>query len=183
MKSNTKEAELITDLYCTGCGHRANDPLGMNESGEPYLACCPDNKYTSNTSVEELLKPRYKVIADYPYMETHLADMRIGRIVTEPNIRWLKNQFGIEPDKFPRTFRKLEWWEERTEDQMPEYVRLNDQFRKDFDQVAKVVKSETHECGIFLIVDKVNGVVTRLHVENFWPITEQEYLTYQNQSR
>ena len=30
---------------CTGCGRYDNEPIGLNNNGNPYLACCPDNNY------------------------------------------------------------------------------------------------------------------------------------------
>jgi hypothetical protein len=46
---------------CTGCGRFENEPLGVNENGEPYLACCPDSRYRNITAVQwlesEMLKP------------------------------------------------------------------------------------------------------------------------------
>jgi hypothetical protein len=30
---------------CSGCGRLSNNPLGLNDLGVPYVACCPDNNY------------------------------------------------------------------------------------------------------------------------------------------
>ena len=43
-----------TIKMCTGCGRLNTQPLGLNENGEPYLACCPDNNYKPITAVEWL---------------------------------------------------------------------------------------------------------------------------------
>jgi hypothetical protein len=40
---------------CTGCGWLSSQPLGVNEKGEPYLACCPDNNYKDISAVEWLI--------------------------------------------------------------------------------------------------------------------------------
>lgn len=73
----------------------------------------------------ELLKPRRKVVADYPN-----SPFRIGDILTlaeAPVERWDNNRTGmrhnIEVDLYPHLFRKLEWYEERDEKDMPEYVK------------------------------------------------------------
>lgn len=65
----------------------------------------------------ELLKPRYKCIADYP--GSHL---KIGQVVDEDYAKRdydAKNEF----EKYPAIFKKLEWYEERKESDMPEYLR------------------------------------------------------------
>lgn len=63
-------------------------------------------------TIENLLKPRYKVIADYPN-----SIYSIGEII----------ECDAEEDctlhKWPAIFKKLEWWEDRKPENMPEYVR------------------------------------------------------------
>lgn len=49
--------------------------------------------------MNELLKPRYKVIADYPG-----SPFPVGFIMKDDCESW---------SKYPANFRKLEWWEER----------------------------------------------------------------------
>jgi hypothetical protein len=39
---------------CTGCDRLDNVPLGLNDKGDKYLACCPDNNYIEMTVVEWL---------------------------------------------------------------------------------------------------------------------------------
>ena len=39
----------MKDEMCTGCGRWRGIPLGLNEKGEKYLACCPDNHYVPMT--------------------------------------------------------------------------------------------------------------------------------------
>lgn len=61
--------------------------------------------------VKELLKPRYKVIGDFPH-----SSMPVGMIIkveTKDLAFW---------DKYPHLFRKLHWWEEREVSEMPECV-------------------------------------------------------------
>lgn len=71
-------------------------------------------------TVEELMKPRYKVIADYPG-----NFLSVGTIIVTHDI-W--QDFTIElwcqsNDKYPHLFKKLQWWEERAVEDMPEYVK------------------------------------------------------------
>lgn len=66
---------------------------------------------------EELLKPRYKVVADYPEPK-YYRHIRVGEIISNLNIsdeNYLKS--------FPNLFKKLEWWEERDEKDLPKYFR------------------------------------------------------------
>lgn len=78
------------------------------------------------TMVENLLKPRWKVIANYPN-----SPYKIGQIL---NNDWheydlpANELFSIatiyfEAHQYPAIFKKLEWWEERDIEEMPEYVK------------------------------------------------------------
>ena len=44
---------------CTGCDRLDNEPLGLNNKGIKYSACCPDNNYVEISAVE-WLKIKYK---------------------------------------------------------------------------------------------------------------------------
>lgn len=84
-------------------------------------------------TTEELLKPRYKVIADWP----NRKDFDIGQIITVAEV-WNPGylMYTIEDyqgkreylqdffDKYPHLFESLEWWERREESDMPEYVKF-----------------------------------------------------------
>lgn len=72
--------------------------------------------------VEELLKPRYKVIADYPNSE-----FPVGIIAYKYYAEWVFLNgivSTIHLPAYPNIFKKLEWWEEREEKDMPEYVKM-----------------------------------------------------------
>jgi hypothetical protein len=108
-----------------------------------------------------LLKPRYKVIADWPRMTTYW----IGRIFEV-------SQMGMETQipyhKYPHLFKKLEWWEERDEKDMPEYVKAKYSFHVAFigyfeeNQIFKLSELEGEkECFNWVEIS-----------------TEQEYLEY-----
>jgi hypothetical protein len=73
-------------------------------------------------TAEELMKPRFEVIADFP-------DNHFGGIGTILDRDWAKYPNDDEGQKaiwrisdFPHLFRKLNWWEKRTADQMPKRV-------------------------------------------------------------
>lgn len=81
---------------------------------------------------EKLLKPRFKVIADYP--ESKFA---IGKTIRPNREDGVINESWVTPDgngywefawiknieKYPAIFKKLEWWQEREEKDMPEYIK------------------------------------------------------------
>lgn len=70
----------------------------------------------------ELMKARYKVIADYP-----LRYFEIGEIfypADEKNYCVVEGgYFSSDLTKYPHLFKKLFWWQEINIDEMPEYVK------------------------------------------------------------
>lgn len=88
-------------------------------------------------STEELLKPRYKVIADYPTYtgESRKYSHKKGDVIVFDTLDevylWKEQESdGTQCskdhfDKYPAIFKKLEWWEERADEDMPEYVKVN----------------------------------------------------------
>ena len=111
---------------------------------------------------EELLKPRYLVISDYPNSE-----FEVGKVY-EFNSAIAKNVFG----RYPAIFRKLEWWEMRDEKDMPEYVKPIKAEQYIF-KVSKYLHSITQLVG-------VNGKIKTEHTKVFLPAAEQEYQQYIN---
>ncbi len=87
-------------------------------------------------SEQELLQPRYKVIADYPY-----SPYTIGSLMEDTGTRFLLSRTNcyddfkmdiVEQDnyvseetilKYPHLFKKLDWWEQRKNSDMPEYIK------------------------------------------------------------
>lgn len=79
------------------------------------------NKTEPMKTVEELLKPRYKVIADYPGNQNP-----IGTILKTFNC-W--HDFTIKfwcksNDKYPHLLQPLPWWSDRELGDMPEYLKI-----------------------------------------------------------
>ncbi len=77
---------------------------------------------------EELLTPRFKHIASYPISKMYFD---IGQILiwnyAEQSYQCSGKDSRISMAKdtiesFPHLFKKLEWWEERKEDELPKYV-------------------------------------------------------------
>lgn len=81
---------------------------------------------------EELLKPRYKVIADYPGCKFKIGNiLTYVREIAQTYDLWRNEKTGVEIiysgfGAFPHLFKKLEWWEDREPSEMPEYVKWTD---------------------------------------------------------
>lgn len=77
-------------------------------------------------STEELLKPRYKVIADYPKSLYNVGDILNAGWRSEDCIYC--DTEGPRWRHFPHLFKKLYWWEDRSTEDLPEYIKWrNDQ--------------------------------------------------------
>lgn len=135
-------------------------------------------------TIEELLKPRYKVIADYPFNPYPVGDV-MDRNATMKNFLVAETgQYAhfipiSEMDKMPHLFKKLEWWEERKLEEMPEYLSCQSpdfRFKKgDLIKVDKWVESfgptlRFYSCS----TDKIT-----LHPHLYLPATREEYEAYQ----
>jgi hypothetical protein len=71
-------------------------------------------------TIEDLMQPRYKVIADYPgntiYEVGHIIISRQGLVYCDPN--------GAKFSDYPHLFKRLKWWEERKIEDLPEYAKV-----------------------------------------------------------
>lgn len=129
---------------------------------------------------EELLSPRYRVIADYPF-----SPYKVGQLVSQSGktsvypsflltVVFYENDDGkkiatpnwslIEYiEKYPHLFKKLEWWEERKESELSRYVRyIVDGNIYDLGGLPK-------EGNLYLIGDYSFGI------RNCTPATKEEY--------
>jgi hypothetical protein len=117
-------------------------------------------------TVDELLEPRFKVIADYPH-----SPFTVGAIMDKWN--------SISPDmqhygKYPHLFKKLEWWEERQPGEMPEYV-------KGKKSVYKVKTYDFDTDTAFIIgTDGIIRLSLLAFVSRCFPATSEEYEAQQN---
>jgi hypothetical protein len=141
-------------------------------------------------NTDTLLKPRYKVIADFYQNQKSIKDnqIKVGDLfmnyIPQQNIVWRRisnnkwEDITIHcPDQYPHLFRRLEWWEERQLNEMPEYVKEVD------GKIHHVTFIE--EYG-FIWMQAVNGeVVSTWAVSEkvmcfFEPATQAEFEEYQN---
>lgn len=128
-------------------------------------------------SIESLMQPRYKVIADYP-----ACFYQVGRILIpktkDVNLDAYNYYDCVEapssitvykPGRYPHLFKKLEWYEEREIADMPEYLK--------FKNNGKVKKVQKYHLSTGYVV--FDGGRTRRINKDWTPATEQEFLTYQ----
>lgn len=120
-------------------------------------------------SNEELMKPRYKVIADYPKSLYHVGDILNGGWGSEDCIYC--DTDGPRWRHYPHLFRPLEWWEERKPEDMPQYVKsLGGNSVRTVDHFEMSREKVIFEGGIIRPVYK------------WHPATIEEYNTYINKN-
>lgn len=146
--------------------------------------------------VERLLAPRWKVIQDFPFNTFY----KVGGIIIDDGVNVSRNENGIpvydcEWDNFPAIFKKLEWWEERTVEEMPEYVKvIAEDIAKRTGLFCKVTEWDKYpdngnkwgnegDWGVVLEnylpeYEKRFREKTLVHVTHFTPCSELEYTTY-----
>lgn len=115
---------------------------------------------------EELLKPRFKVIADYP-----VSPYPVGAIITPKDAEYF--------DKYPVIFKRLEWYEERKPEDMPLYLK---------DRIESF--GEGHEVKYYKVTDNYTSIrFYRAMTDKGWirmpdvlPATESEYLAFKNKT-
>lgn len=118
---------------------------------------------------KELLKPRWKVIADYPKSVFNVGDIIINNSSQDEYeyISW--EDYGKDtycPNEYPAIFKKLEWWEERELEDLPEYIKS-----KAGKYISRVES--------YWIEDKravICGDYQAVWLQYFEPATEEEYL-------
>lgn len=137
-------------------------------------------------TVQELLIPRIRVKAEYPYCQYEKGTILIKDETTE---ELYSAQFGYTQSKFivkwedagkyPHIFRVLEWWEDREISELPEYVKYTEQSARhlyNIDKVGVYKPAWEMESGnpMFSIKNKVYsyGLISAQEVS---PITEEEY--------
>ena len=118
-------------------------------------------------TTEELLQPRFKVIADFPG-----SNFGIGEILDK---EWV-GKFFDELQYFPHLFRKLEWFEDRKVEDLPEY--LKDEFDS-FTNYYKVIKYYLNSETVDLYDTKIGSTFNEF-INVFKPATKEEYETNNN---
>lgn len=127
-------------------------------------------------TVEELLRPRYKVIADYPQ-----SSLKVGDIISfELQHVEIAKYTALNGDpiklavmektvqKYPHLFQPLPWWSDRAVEDMPEYLYCPS--RKMFFRVERWHKS-------YFIIDGRQ----KMQYGNYIPATREEYELFKQQ--
>lgn len=82
-------------------------------------------------SVQELMKPRYEVIADYSTSD--VIGLEVGTIITKYNL------FPF-CESYRHIFKPLKWWERREASELPDYVS----YKLVHDSISKIIKVDNH---------------------------------------
>ena len=123
---------------------------------------------------ETLLRERYRCIADYPGRM-----FKIGEILHQTTYpkRWEGDKFTMiddHPAHYPAIFQELKWWEERTNEDMPEYI-LNTT-SKPHHTAIKIKEWTIHPDGtVNEIWASYNGKHRLMLMWGYSPITKDEY--------
>lgn len=82
----------------------------------------------------ELLNPRFEVIADYPSNQ-----QAVGTILECPNFDndFTKKYWEEDNYKYPHLFKKLNWWESRKKEDMPKKVMSLADDKKDTYEIVE----------------------------------------------
>ena len=143
-------------------------------------------------STEELLKPRYKVIAPYPN-----SPYKVGEILTEFFFDNGNSYFSVNDEngfhdkvissetikECPNIFKEVEWWEDRKIEDMPEYVRFSHlpivwKIKKwDFDWFKNPIPEKNVQNGETLTI------LYHFDKSKMLPSTQEEYKQYQQSKK
>lgn len=125
-------------------------------------------------TTEELLKPRYKVIADYPN-----SPHKVGELLYQSETTTSLTRYS----DYPHLFKRLEWWEERTLDDMVSVKFVKVVNYVGYWRVGDIVPVEDYiiNNGKFHSYNLKYG---KYHQPKFLlPATEQEYQEYLTQTK
>ena len=121
---------------------------------------------------EQLMQPRFKVIADYP--DNHRWN--VGTILDRDWSRYPGDDETKEPiwkiSDFPHLFKELEWWEEREVEDMPKYV-------KSIANGSIVKEVTTYSLNDNMFYADYRGYSLHYYLKFFEPATKEEYEEYQ----
>lgn len=135
---------------------------------------------------EQLLSPRYKVIADYPGSHFDVGDtllyLKLNSAYTYRRIGGIKHKSWESigqptfksPESFPHIFRLMDWWEERTPEDMPRFVKLPS---GEVHSVTTIEKDHTGELFYNFIGDE-SGI--GMYFSFSEPATQEDYNSYIN---
>lgn len=116
---------------------------------------------------QELLKPRYKIIAAYPHMALDQHD--VGDIISPYGMGFVYPEKVREQyESYPHLFKRLEWWEERRPEDLPIHVKfIEDYWHYKIGEIVPV----------FNWYDYPNACIyhSRIGPQLFLPVSKEEY--------
>jgi len=133
---------------------------------------------------EQLLLPRILVKLNYPDSDFQIGqilnmiifeDNEIGYLFPHHKLRWKLNFFN----KFPLIFHQLKWYEKRELNELPKYLKFNNQHYE-----VKEWKSSLLNDGNYPVFkNPLNLEVSILVNWDFWgkyaiPVTEESYKSF-----
>lgn len=119
--------------------------------------------------MEDLMIPRYKVIADFPFNNYY----KVGGIITDHKNISARNEnghavFACSFSEFPNIFLPISWWEDRKPEDMPMYLKYQNN--------GKIRKVKAfHGSGDYMTVEFEGGRTRRMKKE-WTPCTEEQFL-------
>lgn len=121
---------------------------------------------------KELLKPRWKVIANFPGNTKDLGKIYESYSDTDLrcNIVVFERMFADYPDNYPEIFRKLEWWEGIRSEDIPEYLKLIST-----NEIVKVLKKVGGFTGTVFVGRMFREKEVWTHLSFYLPSTKEEY--------
>jgi hypothetical protein len=131
---------------------------------------------------DELMKPRFQVIADYPGSLIKPGDLLVdGMIDNKPVWQQMRNGIRLSnsvhgPEFYPHLFKLIEWWERRSPEEMPEYVKEG--------EIVNKATWKTEYKGITMKLDSgEQWRATNNTMCFFEPATLEEYTQYINSKK
>lgn len=132
-------------------------------------------------TVEQLMQPRYKVINGYPHSPFNIGQIlfKVKPLYGLDYIATFDGQQNIDNSwvtQYPHIFQKLQWYEERKIEDMPEYVK-----HVNSGQVKKVTKyllgqfGNSFYSGEIEKRGKYKGTEISYKLNGCEPATEEEY--------
>jgi hypothetical protein len=115
--------------------------------------------------IEELLQPRFKVIANFPDSTRNIGDIIY---VDNKKEKYWSDNYEKWLSSFPHLFKKLEWYEDRKIEDLPEYL-------KDKNEIYKVYKYDLSYSMFSVKVYEKSGYILTLFLYNVSPSTKEEY--------
>ena len=140
-----------------------------------------------NLNIKELLNPRFEVIADYPKSEFKIGDILHRILYATDDVFHSDKNAGVggldlkDIEKYPHLFRKLNWWEKRNVNEMPEYLKQKVEPNIEIYQYEKIIRWEMNNTiGVISDKDMTCCDLELWSKKNqYLPATKKEYENYQ----